>query len=139
MTTSIKAVKLIPGNIWSGSRKLAVFTCPTELAFKKGNLKNHYPVKYGNKIWPDAEGAYQYFSQNHKSNLKYLKDLMISILEAKFEQYPVLIESIRISGGVDFIVGCSHSVYGKAKNWEGVGRKSGYIDCLYHAYVASVI
>lgn len=41
---TLPTIKL--GNIWSGSKTFAVFTNPTELAYRKGNLKHHYPIVF---------------------------------------------------------------------------------------------
>ncbi len=50
-------------NISSNSTELnglcAALTNPTELAFKKKNIKNHYPVNFALADYQDAEEAYQ--------------------------------------------------------------------------------
>jgi len=136
---TIAAVKLEPGNIWSGSRTLAVFTAPTEIAFRKGNLKNHYPVKdYNEKEYPDAEALYQHMSKDHKANFRHLTEIMTGVLIGKFEQYPILLETIAISGGVDFFNKCCHKINGN-KRWEGDGIDSWFIRCLRDAYVLCFI
>jgi len=132
---TIQAVKLNPGNIWSGSRQLAVLTCPTELAFKKGNLKFHYPMQHRDETYADAESLYQHLSKPYKNDIKRLKQIMIYVLKEKLKQYPVLFQTITLSGGTNFICACSHRVYGRAVRWEGNGRDSGFIDCLFEAYV----
>jgi len=42
-----------PLNIWSGSSEMnglgAALTNPTELSFKKGKIKHHYPVVFNNQ------------------------------------------------------------------------------------------
>ena len=130
-------MKLSPGNIWSGNSKLAVFTNPTELAFRKGNLKNHYPITYLGKQYPDSEAAYQAHTRNCKADFEKCKAVCVDILIAKLEQYPALVETIWQSGGIDWIEKCSHIVGAKTSNfkrWEGCGGKSAYIDCLAKAY-----
>ena len=79
-------------NIWSGCSIGigAALTNPTELAFRKGNLKNHYPVEFKGRVFRDAEAAYQ----NHKfghlqqdmtltlsglKTLRFLRDCAINI------------------------------------------------------------
>ena len=95
----IKPVKLTPGNIFSGSKTLAVLTAPTELAFKKGNLKNHYPVWYNDNLHNDAEAAYQKWAAWCKNNTKNCYAIMADILLARFLTYPVLVATIKKSGG----------------------------------------
>lgn len=51
-------MKLPAGNIYSGSRMLAVLTAPTELARRKGNLRNSYPVMLDWVEYADVETAY---------------------------------------------------------------------------------
>ncbi len=130
----IKAIELKPGNIWSGSRTLAVFTNPTEIAFRKGNLKNHYPVEYRGTVYQDAERMYQDISQAFKDDIYYLYDLMDTVLFRKFADYPVLFDTIKLNGGVKWLEKCSHWVNGKTKRWEGTGIESGFIRCLISAY-----
>ena len=70
--------KFSPGNIWSGSSQLAVLTNPTELAFRKGNLKHHYPVEYSGKTFADVEAAYKCLKGETKGDLALLmRNLMI--------------------------------------------------------------
>lgn len=130
-------MKLNPGNIWSGNRQLAVFTNPTELAFKKGNLRNHYPVFYNDRLYPDAEAAFQRYSRGIKHDFEICKNICLDILLHKFEQYPILQNTIKESGGTNWILKCRHVVGARTQNfkrWEGVGRNSAFIDCLYRAF-----
>ena len=135
-------VKLNPGNIYSGNRRLAVFTNPTELAFRKGNLRHHYPLKINNTLYPDAESAYQHFASGYKDDFAACKHICFWILEEKLEQYPLLIETISFNGGLDWISECRHIVYARTKGfkrWEGIGLQSAFIRCLSRAYTASII
>lgn len=131
----IKPIRLAPGNIWSGSPTLAVFTNPTELAFRKGNLKNHYPIKLPDgRRFLDAETAYQQLSSGYKADTEYLYQTMQLILEIKFDMYPVLVQTIELSGGQDWIWECSHIVNKLQSRWEGYGRDSGFLRCLSNAF-----
>ena len=130
-------MKLSFGNIWSGNRYLAVFTNPTELAFRKGNLKSHYPVVYMGVPYPDAEAAYQAHTRDCKADFGKCIAVMIDVLIEKLRQYPILVETISQSGGLEWIERCSHIVGARTSNfkrWEGIGRKSIFIDCLAKAY-----
>ena len=62
-------------NIWSGSDIGigAALTNPTELAFRKGNIKNRYPVTFRGVNFRDAESAYQeYKSRDMHESYWYL-------------------------------------------------------------------
>ena len=123
-------MKLAAGNIWSGDKLRAVFTNPTEIAHRKGNLKKRYPVHFRNQKFADAEEAYKFF----KPSAEDLYELCTEIIIAKLQQYPILVTTIRDSGGEDWIKKCSHHVYDKSKFWEGDGENSGFIRCLLKAY-----
>lgn len=127
-------MELRPGNIWSGSRTLAVLTNPTELARKKGNLKNHYPVRIGDHEYADVEDWYQ--TQKRIAPRQYtfdeLKKIMIVGMEAKLKQHPRIMTAITESGGVKFLEACEHRVNGG--RWEGKGLDSAFIWCLAVAY-----
>ena len=90
-------------NIWSGCSIGigAALTNPTELAFRKGNLKNHYPVEFKGRVFRDAEAAYQ----NHKfghlqqdmtltlsglKTLRFLRDCAINIPIARVPKLSTL-------------------------------------------------
>lgn len=122
---------LTPGNIWSGSKTLAMFTNPTELAFKKGNLKYHYPIEFRGQFYVDAEDVYQ------KNKNLYIPEnrifLMSMILIEKLKQHDNLFKLLKESGGVSFIEKCDHIVYNNSC-WEGKGRESQFIRCLIAAY-----
>jgi hypothetical protein len=132
-----ESMKLAPGNIWSGNRRLAVFTNPTELAFRKGMLKNHYPLTVDLLTYPDLEAAYQVMSKDMKHDMIPLKALMIGLMHLKLEQYPVLVETIRESGGFEWITRCCHYATMKPRKnarWEGNGLDSAFIECLFNAF-----
>lgn len=122
-------------NIWSGSKQMkglgAALTNPTELSFKKGNIKNHYPISFRGVQFVDAEAAYQQFKTG---NLEEDKKLMTQIIAIKFIEYPRLFEKIRDNGGVAWLEKCAHLVV-RNQCWEGVGRKSNFICCLIDAYL----
>ena len=128
-------MKLEPGNIWSGSKTISVFTNPTELAFKKGNLSEHYPLKVNSRLYPDVETAYQIFTRHLKDDLKSCTEKCIWLIQLKLRQYPILMEIIRENGGLFWIEKCSHFVGRKPPGrWEGVGLNSLFIKCLYEAF-----
>lgn len=122
--------KIPPGNIWSGDKLRAVFTNPTEIAFRKGNLKKHWPIEFRGRKFEDAESAYQTFKA--KAGDKY--ELCTAVLVAKLRKYPILAETIRGNGGLDWLKQCSHLVNGRNPNWEGHGIESEFIRCLMWAY-----
>lgn len=64
---------------------------------------------------------------------------MISILIAKLQQHPRLVEAMGKNGGAEWLKTCSHKVP-TAKNhfWEGAGTRSLFIQCLIAAYKRSV-
>jgi len=126
----VKAVKLNPGNIWSGSRTLAVFTNPTELAFRKGNLKNHYPVEFRGEVFPDCEAIYWRFKKSEPD----LMAFMVEFMQAKLLQYPVLMQTIDLSGGIDFLNKCYHKVNGGW--WESSHKEDRFMTCLKKAYLS---
>ena len=130
-------MKLKAGNIWSGNNQLAVFTNPTELAFKKGNLRNHYPIKWKNMVFADAEEFYQHLSREIKYDFDACKNACTFVIAEKLLQYPILANTIRESGGANWILRCRHIVGARTANfkrWEGVGLNSAFIFCLHRAY-----
>ena len=133
---SIK-LQLAPGNIWSGDKRLAVFTNPTELAFRKGNLKRHYPVIYRGQQWPDIEAAYH----AHKEGLNFeqRQTLLTKLIGLKLLAYPDIFTVLQNSGGLAWIEQCRHYTGARTKGmhtWEGIGLDSAFIRCLYRAYAA---
>lgn len=130
----IKIPKINPGNIWSGSKTLAVFTNPTELAYKKGNLKHHYPIEFNKKKYADVEEAYH---KHKEGSLKLRAELITVLIIIKFRTYPILMDTIKFNGGVDWLKSCSHHSGARSKSfqsWEGDGEKSLFIQCLIDAY-----
>lgn len=119
-------------NIWSGSSYSigAVLTNPTELAYRKGKLKHHYPIVFEGIKYVDAEAAYQ----AHKMNdLEQDMTIMISVIIAKLNQYPQIVDAIDRAGGKNWLKSCNHRVTGKSR-WEGNGVNSKFIVCLVQAY-----
>ena len=90
-----------PINIWSGSSEMnglgAALTNPTELSFKKGKIKHHYPVVFNNQQYPDAEAAYQAYKTGY---IEPDKQIMTAVIKAKLEQHPQLLSAITFRGGV---------------------------------------
>jgi hypothetical protein len=126
-------MKLDAGNIWSGSRQLAVLTNPTCLAKRKGCLRGDYPITTDDgTTYPDIEAAYHAIGWGRKSDMKFLSDLMVSLMVKKFKQYPQIREAVKDSGGVPWLRRCSHRVNGG--RWEGAGESSPFIACLIRAY-----
>jgi hypothetical protein len=132
-------MKLKSGNIYSRDKSRAVFTNPTELAYKHGCLKQHYPVTVRGIQYPDAEAAYQGIKKMSKMmTFEELQDLCTEVLIAKLQQYPILVETITESGGVLWIEQCSHHTYARMStysDWEGDGLTSAFIRCLKRAYL----
>jgi len=123
------------GNIWSGADGgLAVLTNPTEIAFRKGKLKRHYPLSYNDKTYRDSEAFYKAKSYNVKPNTKRCYQICKCAIVMKLQQYPEIFEAIKNSGGIEFLEQCSHIVYNTSRRWEGHGVGSGYIRCLIGAY-----
>ena len=127
----MSAPKLQAGNIWSGSKTLAVFTNPTELAFRKGNLKHHYPIIWNGSEYPDVETAYQ---QNKPRGLPNRVGFITDLIVIKLKTHQILIETIGMNGGVRWLEQCSHWTSSKNKTWEGNGRESLFLLCLINAY-----
>lgn len=128
-------MKFMAGNIWSGSKTLAVLTNPTCLAKRKGNLQGDYPIQTDDgKVYPDIEAAYHELGDrgNHKHDMGYMAGIMTCLMILKFKQYPRILQAVKDSGGEDFLCKCSHTVNGG--RWEGVGVRSEFIKCLVYAY-----
>jgi len=117
----------------------AALTNPTELSFKKGKIKHHYPVVFNNQSFVDAEAVFQAYRTGY---IEPDKQIMTSVIKAKLEQHPQLLSAITFRGGVAWLKTCSHLVGVKSSHWqgvksshwEGVGRKSNFIACLIEAY-----
>jgi len=122
-----------PINIISDAKGLGgALTNPTEIAFRKGKIEQHYPVMFNGLTYPDAECAYKANITTRgvcDANVR----LMIHIIEAKLRQHPILFEAIAKRGGTFWIEGCSHVGYGGT--WEGQCLSSAFIRALTLAYV----
>lgn len=133
-------IKVSPGNIWSGSKTLAVLTNPTELAKKRGNLKHSYPVRIAGRDFPDAEAAYQILKGEYDHFLSQSERccVMREVIQAKFECHPHLAEFVEFNGGVKWLEKCDHWVRARRVSrrsmWEGQGRESLFIQCLIEGY-----
>lgn len=128
-----------PGNIFSGERSArTVLTNPTELAYKRGNLRQHYPVMFRGKLYPDAETAYQHEKlMGPYLTLRERVKLCTEVIACKLRQHPQLVDFITLNGGVPWLEQCSHFVHAKSSalsEWEGVGRDSAFIRSLIQAY-----
>lgn len=127
--------KIAPGNIWSGSRTLAVLTNPTELARRKGNLRHSYPITYRGRVWPDVEAAFH----AHKAGKDFGQQqaLVTDLVEAKLQQHPRIAELIAHNGGIAWLRQCSHYTRARTpafQRWEGDGEESAFVRCLIAAY-----
>jgi hypothetical protein len=110
---------------------LAWLTAPTELAFRKGNMREHYPIRWQDNEYADVEAAYQTAkNMDFTMSLDKLFALMTSLLVIRFQTYPKMLDLLLELGGIEFLEKCSHQVYGKQESWEGAGRGSGYVRCL---------
>ena len=120
-------------NIWSGSDIGigAALTNPTELAFRKGNIKNRYPVTFRGVNFRDAESAYQKFKS---PDMQESIEIMTEIIVCKLQQHPRLFEEITNRGGVEWLKRCRHIVGARNSRWEGYGLESKFILCLLFAY-----
>jgi hypothetical protein len=126
-------------NIYSGSKELnglaASLTNPTELSYKKGNIKKHYPVEFRGRKYRDAEAAFW----KHAKGLNFEKQLELctEIITAKLTQYPELVKAIDRQGGKAWLEKCCHFTGARSevfRRWEGEGRNSAFIRCLIDAY-----
>jgi len=122
-------------NISSGSDDpfAAALTNPTELAFKKGKIKGHYPVTMGEVTYPDAEAAWQALKPPLTEPSEKRTGVMTDILEQKLRQNPQLEAEITNRGGVPFLERSSHLLKGK-NWWEGRGTESPFISSLVAGY-----
>jgi hypothetical protein len=120
-------------NIWPGSDIGigAALINPTELAFRKNKIKNHYPVTFRGVNFRDAESAYQeYKSRDMQESI----EIMTEIIVCKLQQHPRLFEAITQRGGVEWLKRCRHIVGVRNSRWEGYGLESNFILCLVFAY-----
>lgn len=134
--------RLFPSiNIYSKSPDWlgASLTNPTTVAEywatkEQSGIKDKFPVFFGGNFWKDAEAAYQNFKQDFPSGSE-RDNLMSSIIEAKFNQYPELIKELDKRGGSAWLETCEHRVNGGF--WEGKGKDSPFISALIKAYKRS--
>jgi hypothetical protein len=126
-------------NIYSGSRELnglaAALTNPTELSYKKGNIKKRFPVEFRGHEYRDAEAAFW----SHAKGLSFQEQqkLCTEVIVAKLEQYPELVRAIDRCGGTGWLEKCRHFTGARSvvfKKWEGHGSESAFIRSLINAY-----
>ena len=136
---------MTPGvNIYSGSRELhglaAALTNPTELSRRKGSIRQHYPVRFDDDHFPDAEAAYQAHKLRPDGSVKSfdeLQETMVRMLVAKLQQHPRLVATITRHGGSAWLHTCRHVVNARStsfKRWEGIGVHAPFLRCLMQAY-----
>jgi len=103
----------------------------TELSFRKGNIKQHYPVTWGGQTYEDAARAYQL----NRSEDPYTNDsLMADIFATKLLAYPRLLNAIIERGGALWLEQCSHDDGDVITLWSGTSYKSRYIRSLIQGY-----
>lgn len=123
-------------NIFSGEKGLAgALTNPTEMARRKGNITQRYPVSVNNKEYVDVETAYQQLkvAGDHKFN----DELMANLISQKFLTHTRLMDAVTAKGGVSFLEACSHFTGARSesfRSWEGQGRESRFIRNLIWGY-----
>jgi hypothetical protein len=120
-------------------------------AKKLTNAGNNVAVKFRNVVFRNAEHAYQTWKSGEfdkeafeskafkpkgskKTNFTSNYGLMVSILKAKLEQHPDLMQGINERGGLSYINASTHDVYGKDKFWETKSGKNKFIEALAKAY-----
>ena len=126
-------------NIYSGSKEFnglgASLTNPTELSYKKGNIKRHYPVEFRGRKHRDAETAF--WKHAKKLSFEEQQKPCTEIIVAKLNQYLELVKAIDQHGGVEWLEKCRHFTGARSekfKQWEGHGKNSAFIRCLTNAY-----
>jgi len=136
-------VTVKPGvEISSNAKGLAgALTNMTELAKRKGNLAQSYPVKFRGKETPykDSEEAYQALKgvtlENGERTVDTYK-LMVEIITAKLQQHPRLASEITKQGGSAWILSSTHQPTKKNTVWE-TGGKNWFIKALNEAYLST--
>jgi hypothetical protein len=117
----------------------AALTNPTELAKKKGNLTESYPINYNGKTYVDVEAAYQELKNKSEAQTKPTKEdsgnykLMVELLEAKLTQHPRLVRDILNEGGTEFLLNATHQPTTKNTVWE-TGGQNWFMSALIDAY-----
>lgn len=123
-------------NIFSGTKGLGgALTNPTELAFSKGSIQQHYPIVYQGKEYLDVESCYLKHKTEHFDENNHL---MIKLIATKLTMHTRLFFEIQKNGGVDWLEQCSHKTNAKTasfQSWEGIGRESRFVTNLIHAYI----
>lgn len=134
LTESVVPSQQMGDNISSNSKGLAAaLTNPTELAKRKGNLTQSYPIDYKGKSYPDIESAYQ------ANKAPYLKTkttgvLMTDLITNKLQTYPQLVKGIKDKGGMNYLEKSTHKITGD-NYWEtGEGKSDGFMTALKQAY-----
>lgn len=122
-------------NIYSGSNDpfLAALTFPTSIANRKGKLNRQYTVFFRDKLWPDAESAYQFWKK-WCTNYEQMRLLFVDIAYEKFLQYPDLLKGVQERGGVEWLETCCHWTGSKETFYQGFGVRSAFIRYLILAY-----
>jgi len=117
----------------------AALTNPTELAKKRGNLTESYPINYNGKTYVDVEAAYQELKNKSEAQTKPAKEdsgnykLMVKLLEAKLTQHPRLVRAIINEGGTEFLFNATHQPTYSNTVWE-TGGQNWFISALIDAY-----
>lgn len=128
-------------NIFSGGEGLgAALTNMTERAYEKGCLRNHYPVKVGDIVYPDSEAAYQALKVPGAEEFN--DKVMVDILVLKFLQHPNIAERVAENGGAAWLTKCTHftrAASARAQSWEGAGLKSRFILNLVAGYEKALL
>jgi hypothetical protein len=136
-TAPTKSEPIQSVEISSNSKGLAAaLTNPTELAKRKGNLTESYPVTFNGVTYKDAEEAYQKNKGKYKPeglDKGSTYDLMVQILKAKLQQHPRLVEEIIKAGGQEWLSKATHQPTNKNTVWE-TGGQNLFITALQDAY-----
>lgn len=117
----------------------AALTNPTELARKKGNIVDSYPVEYNGIVYEDSEEAYKDLKDESETKTKPTIEnsknyaLMVNIIKAKLEQHPRLVAKVKSLGGSNWILASTHQPTSKNSVWETNG-KNWFIKALNEAY-----
>ncbi len=137
----------------------AVLTSTTVKSRNAGAIANDYPVSfrdnkempagnYGPETYTEAKPAGQPFLSAEQAFFAYKESLplneprvqlMAEIQQAKFEQYPQIMQAVTERGGTEWLKQCSYLVSsGKPNFWEGKGLESPYIRALTQGYTKAL-
>ncbi|GJD22836.1 hypothetical protein RIVM261_077920 [Rivularia sp. IAM M-261] len=137
----------------------AVLTSTTVKSRNAGAIANDYPVSfrdnkempagnYGPETYTEAKPAGQPFLSAEQAFFAYKESLplneprvqlMAEIQQAKFEQYPQIMQAVTEKGGAEWLKQCSYLVSsGKPNFWEGKGLESPYIRALTQGYTKAL-